>query len=143
MKKFLFVILLLALVVTGCATVDSNSNTPPTPVPVKANTKQPAATTAQGEPTILPLAPSKCQSKVTGRVVDAKGGLVKGATVGIKGGSFTAKTLSDENGLYGFAGLCAGSFSFTVQPPSQAAKTVAGNVTVDGNNSAKADLTYK
>ena len=143
MKNWIFSILLLALAVTGCATVDSNSTPVPTAVPVQSNFNQPAATAAQGEPTVLPLAPSKCQSKVTGRVLDAKGNLVKGATVGIKGGTFTAKTLSDDNGLYGFAGLCSGSYSFTVQPSGQAAKAVAGTVTADGANAAKADLTYK
>jgi carboxypeptidase family protein len=136
MKRIVFVLLFLFWI-TGCASALESTPSP------EANPPQQVSPAAQGAATLLPPPPSKCQSKITGRVVNAQDAPIKGATVQIKSGSFTAKTVSDDNGLYGFAGLCGGTFTFTVQPAGQPAKPVSATATVDGNNSAKVDLTFK
>ena len=78
-----------------------------------------------------------------GRVVDANGALAKGAVIDIKSGAFTAKTQSDDNGLYGFAGLCAGGYGFTVTLSGQPPKALALTSTVDGANTVRTDLAVK
>ncbi len=148
MKKFLSLLLILLMLATGCATtIEPTSqpvNNPPTAVPVNPNVQ--VAPSSGNTPTPLPPPPAatnKCQSKLTGRIYDAKGALVKGATVEIKSGNLTAKTLSDDNGLYGFAGLCAGTYAFSAQLPGQAPKALATRATVSGGDSIKADLSLK
>ncbi len=143
--KNLVLSLIVLLVITGCASTIEPTPVPTSagPAPVQLAPSQQVSPVSQTAPTQPPPPPSKCQSKITGRVLDAKGNIAKGATVTVKSGSFTAKTLSDDNGLYGFAGLCGGTYSFTVQLSGQAAKAVAADASVDGNNSAKADLNVK
>jgi hypothetical protein len=51
--------------------------------------------------------------------------------------------MSDANGLYGFAGLCAGKYTITVVPPSSATAGESQIVTVDGSNMVKLDLTFR
>ncbi len=143
MKKFLSSLLILIVFATSCAsTIEPTS--PPTAIPINPNVQ--VAPSSGNTPTPLPppaAATNKCQSKLTGRIYDAKGVLVKGATIEIKNGNFTAKTLSDDNGLYGFAGLCAGTYSFSVQLPGQAAKALTTKTTANGGDSIKADLSLK
>ncbi len=146
MKKIFSFLLVLLVLATGCATtIEPTAQpviSPPTAIPVNPNVQ--AAPPSGNTPTPPPPASTnKCQSKLTGRVYDAKGALAKGATIEIKSGNVTAKTLSDDNGLYGFAGLCAGTYAFVVQPPGQAAKTLATKATVNGGDSVKADLNLK
>ncbi len=136
MKKVISVLLLLVVLAAGC----SSTIEVPTAIPVNPTaTVQSASATATAQ---LPP-PSKCQSKLLGKVQDANGALAKGATIEIKGGSFSGKTLSDDNGLYGFAGLCAGTYTFSVTLSGQAAKAVATTATLDGSNSVKTDLQVK
>ncbi len=136
MKKFAYLLLVILILAVGCtATVE------PTAEPVNPNVK--VSPPSQATPTPPPASTSNCQSKLTGRVYDAKGALAKGAVIEIKSGSFTGKTLSDDNGLYGFAGLCAGTYNFTVQLAGQAAKPLSSTATVNGGDSAKVDLTVK
>ncbi len=140
MKKLAYLLLAILVLATGCAgTIE------PTAVPtaelVNPNVK--VSPPSQATPTPPPASTGKCQSKLTGRVYGPTGALAKGAVIEIKSGSFTGKTLSDDNGLYGFAGLCAGTYSFTVQLTGQAAKPLSTTATVSGNDSTKVDLTVK
>jgi hypothetical protein len=63
--------------------------------------------------------------------------------VEIKGEGWNARTLSDANGLYGFAGLCAGQYTMTVVPPSGATAGESQTVTVDGSNMVRLDLVFR
>jgi protocatechuate 3,4-dioxygenase beta subunit len=138
MKKFFLLCLALTLLASGCATTVE-----PTAIPVNP-TAAPVAPQSQQATSTAPLPPTgQCQSKLLGRVVDANGQPAKGAIIDIKSGNFTGKTLSDDNGLYGFAGLCAGNYSFTVTLSGQPAKPVAGTAALDGANSNRMDLTVK
>ena len=135
MNRILPFILILLLLATGCVTTIEPTTSPsgPNPTAIQVQNVNTAAAPAQG----------KCQSKLLGRVMDANGALAKGAVVNIKSGSFTAKTVSDDNGLYGFAGLCAGGYGFTVTLKGQAPKTVSATATIDGANTVRTDLAVK
>jgi hypothetical protein len=136
MNRNLPLILILLLLATGCVTTIVPTAVPPSPNLTVA---------PQNQTTSVPQSPAQgqCQSKLLGRVVDANGALAKGAVIAIKSGSFTAKTLSDDNGLYGFAGLCAGTYGFTVTLPSKPPKTLTTSATLDGGNTARTDLAVK
>jgi hypothetical protein len=75
--------------------------------------------------------------------VSAGGAGEPNVTVEIKGEGWSAKTPSDANGLYGFAGLCAGKYTLTVVPPSGATAGESQTVTVDGSNAVKLDLGFR
>jgi hypothetical protein len=137
MYRILAPILLLLLLATGCVTTIEPTAALPSP------NSNPTAIQVQTANTPQAPAQGKCQSKMLGRVVDANGALVKGAVIDIKSGSLTAKTLSDDNGLYGFAGLCAGGYSFTVTLSGKSPKTLAATATVDGANTVRTDLAVK
>lgn len=149
MKTKLCLLLLLVVLAAGCATTVEPTAIPvnPTAVPVVNPTAVPVVnpTTAPVQATNTPglPPPSKCQSKLLGRVLDANATPAKGAVIEIKGGTFSGKTLSDDNGLYGFAGLCAGTYSFSVTLTGQQPKPVAATATVDGTNTVRADLNVK
>jgi carboxypeptidase family protein len=136
MNRNLPLVLILLLLATGCVTTIE-----PTAIPVSPNpTVAPQIQTAN-TPQLPPQ--GNCQSKLLGRVVDANGALAKGAVIEIKSGSFNAKALSDDNGLYGFAGLCAGGYGFTVTLPGKSPRALATTATLDGANTVKTDLAVK
>lgn len=60
--------------------------------------------------------------------------------VEIKAGSKTIKTVTDANGLYGFAGLCAGEYAMTITPPGGKPIVNPNRVALDGSNPVKVDL---
>ncbi len=142
MKRILGLSLLFALLLlaAGCASAFES-----TPVPVAGpSPAQPLnVQQVQGSTTPQLPPPSKCQSKLMGHVLDANGAAAKGATIEVKMGSFSGKTISDDNGLYGFAGLCSGTYSFVVTLPGQPAKPVAASAQLDGANTGKVDLSVK
>lgn len=131
------------LLATGCVTTIEPTAVPVTPnftaVPINTN----PTVVPQAQATAAPASQGQCQSKLLGKVVDAAGALAKGAVVQIKSGAFNAKTLSDDSGLYGFAGLCAGGYGFTVTLSGKAPKALATTATLDGANTSRTDLTVK
>lgn len=135
MNRTLPLVLVLLLLATGCVTTIQ-----PTAIPVGPNvTVAPQAqNTAANQ---QPAAPSSCQSKLLGRLADANGAVIKGAVVQVSSGKFNAKTLSDDNGLYGFAGLCAGTYAFAVTVPGKSPKALSTTSTLDGANTVRTDLT--
>jgi hypothetical protein len=133
-RAFYFIVILVALMV-GCAI-----QTEPTAIPV--NPTVPPQPQIQTNAT-LPPPTNKCQSKLSGTVTDAGGKPIKGALVTIKSGSFTAPAPTDDNGRYGFAGLCAGRYTFGVQLPGQQPKAQSTAANLDGANSEKVDLNIK
>ena len=69
---------------------------------------------------LLVPAAASAQGRVTGIVRDAEGKPIKGATISAQNLNFAASTLtstSDAKGRYGFLGLRAGTWTFTVSAP--------------------------
>jgi len=127
------ILLFAGLVAAGCG----STSTPSAPLPAAPTSAAPAAPT----PAIQPPA-GGCQSRIWGSV-SAGGTGEANVTVEIKGEGWSAKTPSDANGLYGFAGLCAGKYTLTVVPPSGATAGEGQTVTVDGSNTVKLDLVFR
>src|SRR5512140_1363092 len=134
-------LLILGLLLAGCA-----STFEPTAIPVQSNpaaTNPAVAPLAVATPTV-PLRPvGNCQSRLMGRVLDSSGKLIKGATIDLRGSAIKGtppRAVSDDNGLYGFAGLCAGSYTFAVTAPGKQAEALAVTISIDGANTGKADL---
>lgn len=137
MNRTLPLVLILLLLATGCVTTIQ-----PTAVPVNPNvTIAPQAQDTAANP--QPGAPNSCQSKLLGRLAGANGAIIKGAVIQVTSGKFNAKTLSDDNGLYGFAGLCGGTYTYTVTVPGKSPKALATTSTLDGANTVRTDLTVQ
>jgi protocatechuate 3,4-dioxygenase beta subunit len=131
------------------------TNTPvntSTPTNTPINTLTPTRTTAPGQPsptsekTKAPEPPSKpnpnCQSVVEGYVIDSSGRRAPGATVYIEGEGFSNAMMTDDNGHYGFGGLCAGTVTLTAHlPDGQTSQTAQASL--DGKNSAQLDLSVR
>jgi cytoskeletal protein RodZ len=128
-------------------TPDPPTNTPVTPDP-PTNTPAPSDTAVP--PTPKPTKDSKpaggsegrnsdCQSRVEGSVIDASGQGVKGATVSIRGEGWSSGILTNDNGQYGFAGLCAGTATLSATLPNGQPGATA-TVSFDGQNNLYLDL---
>jgi len=132
-------LLFVSLAGAGCG-ANLTPAAPPAPAVPTA-----AAPTAVG-PTMpaltIPAPSGGCQSRIWGRV-SAGGAGEPNVSVEIKGEGWSARTLSDANGLYGFAGLCTGKYTIAVVPPSGATAGESQIVTVDGSNMVKLDLTFR
>jgi hypothetical protein len=123
-----------ALAVASCGPIATPSALPTSMAPTAA---------VPTVPTLAIQPPSGgCQSRIWGSV-SASGAGEPNVTVEINGEGWSAKTPSDANGLYGFAGLCAGKYTLTVVPPSGATAGESQTVTVDGSNTVKLDLVFR
>jgi len=127
------ILLFASLAAAGCGSTPA----PSAPLPAAPTVAAPTAPT----PAVQPPA-GGCQSRIWGSV-SAGGAGEANVTVEIKGEGWSAKTPSDANGLYGFAGLCAGKYTLTVMPPSGATAGESQTVTVDGSNAVKLDLVFR
>lgn len=86
------------------------SNTPmPTTTPKPSNTSDPGQAPPGTGQTEGSLTSPDCRSSVEGAVTDRSGQEATGATVLIEGESWSDRILTDDNGHYGFAALCAGT----------------------------------
>jgi hypothetical protein len=76
---------------------------------------------------------------VEGYVLDASGQRAPGATVHIEGAGWSNAMMTDDNGHYGFGGLCAGTATLTAYLLSGQA-TQPGQVSLNGKDSVRLDL---
>ncbi len=114
---------------TGTATTG-----PPPPPPVTTRTPRP-------KPTVEPRPNPNCQSAVEGSVINAAGQRVAGATVTIKGEGWSSGILTNDEGRYGFAGLCAGTVTLQATlPDGQVSPVATANLT--GQNTVYLDLVF-
>ncbi len=91
---------------------------PPTDTPVPpTNTPVPPVATGSPEPPSTPRPDPNCQSVVEGNVLDAAGKRVRGATVTIEGAGWSHAMLTDDDGHYGFGGLCPGTATLRAALP--------------------------
>jgi hypothetical protein len=77
---------------------------------------------------------------VEGRVLDAAGTSVTGATVTINGAGWSRAIMTDDTGKYGFAGLCEGTVTLQAFTPSGQSSPVA-SVNLNGKDPVWLDLT--
>jgi hypothetical protein len=144
MKRLSILVLMLVVValLMGCQSFSSADPTQAPPPP--ASSSQPAATKPAGTGPTIPPAAGKCQSRLWGKVTAATGGAIKpNTTIDIASGTFKAKTQTDANGLYGFAGLCSGDYTLSATPQGGAAQAWPNKIPVDGANEVKLDVPVK
>lgn len=142
MKRFLIVVGVCLVLLGGCASVDTSSvptaapinplNAIPTVLPALAPPAAGTTPQAQGQ--------QRCASRLIGHVYNNQNQAVTGATVDIQAPQFHYNTVSDSNGLYGFYGLCGGTYQFNVTLPGQSPKQVPLTAGMDGSNSESLDL---
>ncbi len=146
MKQLALVVALLAVAVLLVA-CDLFSSPPPADLPPSnppVSNPPAAGSPAASNPATLPAPVGACQSRLWGKVTNsANGQSPANVTVEITLGSQSFKTASDNNGLYGFAGLCAGQYAISVTPPGGKAVPIANKATLDGAQPVKLDLSYK
>jgi len=80
-----------------------------------------------------------CQAVVEGDIKDAAGRLVTGATVTLQGEGIERTMMTDDQGHYGFGGLCAGTLTVIATLPGGQEST-SGTVEVDGRSNYRLDL---
>ncbi|MBI4790157.1 MAG: carboxypeptidase regulatory-like domain-containing protein [Chloroflexi bacterium] len=135
MKRLLFVVVLLLVALLSVA-CDAFS-----PAPPADQSPPPAGPTGQSS---LPVPVGNCQSRLWGKVTNAATGQSPAnVAIEVVSGGKTFKTVTDPNGLYGFAGLCAGEYAMTLTPPGGKGIPNPNKVTLDGAQPIKVDLTYK
>lgn len=141
MKRFVLFVacMLVALLVVACDSLLNSSQSPGNP----PAGNPPANPSAAGQST-LPAPASTCQSRLWGKVTNTTNGQSPAnVAVEVVTGGKTFKTVTDSNGLYGFAGLCAGDYALSLTPPGGKAIPNANAVKLDGSQPVKVDLTYK
>ncbi len=137
-KSFLILItLLLAAGIVGCSSDQ--------PAPDQPDPQAPPAT----QPTLaskgtLPAPVGNCQSRLWGKVENSTNKQSPpNVSVEVASVNFKGKTLTDNNGLYGFFGLCAGEYTVSITPPNAKASQPGPKVSLDGAKQVKFDLSYK
>jgi hypothetical protein len=131
----------------------TNTPAPPTntPRPPADTAVPPTATPKPADPTaIKPPAPPQntprpdpnCQSVVEGDVTDAAGQEATGATVFIQGEGWSRAMLTDDNGHYGFGGLCAGPATVNATL-SNGQTTASTTVNLDGKKHFTVNLSLR
>ncbi|MCL7453456.1 MAG: carboxypeptidase-like regulatory domain-containing protein [Anaerolineae bacterium] len=96
--------------------------------------------TPKPEGTAMPVAnATNCQSVIEGYVVDGSGQRAQGATVMAEAEGWSGAIATDDQGEFGFAGLCAGLTTLQAFLPGGEA-TTAKTVDLTGQNSITVDL---
>ncbi len=145
-------ILLVALLATGCDLIpgfgpsEPPQGNPPSGNPPSANPPSgnpPANPPAAGQAT-LPAPASGCQSRLWGKVTNtANGQSPANVSIEVVSGGRSFKTITDSNGLYGFAGLCSGEYALSLTPPGGKPIQNPNTIKLDGTQPVKVDLNYK
>jgi hypothetical protein len=137
MKSLLIgALLLVAMLSAGCDLFSSRPGEEKAQEPTSALKTNPVKAT-------LALPASTCASRLGGRITNkASLKLPENVVVEIAGNGKKYEAKTDPNGLYGFAGLCAGQYAVSFTPPGGSRKADVSRVTLDGANASKLDLTY-
>ncbi len=129
-------LLLVAMLSTGCDLFSSQSREEKVQEPTSARPTGAAKAT-------LALPASTCASRLGGRITNkASVKLPENVVVEIAGNGKKYEAKTDQNGLYGFAGLCAGEYAVSFTPPGGSRQADVSRVKLDGANASKLDLTY-
>ncbi len=145
MKQMAMILALLAVVALAAACNAFSSSNGEVPVAPAASTSAPGpAQTTLPAPATLPVPAGACQSRLWGKITNATTGQAPAnVAVEIESGGRKFKTVTDTNGLYGFAGLCAAEYSMTITPPGGKALANPNKINLDGKQTTKVDLSYK
>jgi cytoskeletal protein RodZ len=81
-----------------------------------------------------------CQSTVSGNVIASDGAKAIGATVTLEGEGVSRSMMTDDDGRYGFGGLCPGTLSLVATLPG-GGMVHAATIEVDGKNAYDVNLT--
>ncbi len=137
MKQLLIgMLLLIAVLATGCDLFSSQPSDQAPPDSPQSSKVSPGQAT-------LPLPASTCQSRLGGKVTSSTDKRPPpNVLIEIAASNKKLQVKTDNNGLYGFAGLCAGQYSVSITPPGGARKADVSKVSIDGSNPAKLDLKY-
>ncbi len=134
MQRALLVLILVTtgLLAAGCdAFSSSRSSNQPAP---GANPVPKANATPSGP----------CNSRLGGKITNAATSQgTANAAVEVKSTSKSMKTITDSNGLYAFAGLCAGEYAMTVTPPGAKSVQNPNRVKLNGTEAVKVDFPYR
>jgi hypothetical protein len=136
MKQLLIgLLLLIAVISTGCDLFSSQ------PSDQARDSGRPAK--VDQVPATLALPAGACQSRLGGKLSSNTGKQQPvNVVVEIVSGNKKLQAKTDKNGLYGFAGLCAGQYAVSITPPGGARKSDVSRIALDGSNPAKLDLSY-
>jgi len=119
----------------------TNTPIPPTntPVPPTNSPIPPTTTRPPSQPPSTPRPDPNCQSVVEGNVFNSAGQRARGATVSIEGAGWSRTMATDDNGHFGFGGLCAGTA--TLRATLLSGQSVpAVTVTLNGKNHLQVTL---
>ncbi len=130
-QTLVLVVLVLAVLASGC---DAFSSAPPPAPPA------PPGTGSGSAPAPAPVCNSRLWGKMTNTTTKTSPG---NAAIQISSGTKTVKTITDPNGLYGFAGLCAGEYTITFTPPGAKEIVHPDKIKIDGQQPIKVDLNFK
>ena len=114
---------------------------PPTNIPVPPTNSPipPTTTRPPSQPPSTPRPDPNCQSVVEGNVFNSAGQRARGATVSIEGAGWSRTMATDDNGHFGFGGLCAGTA--TLRATLLSGQSVpAVTVTLNGKNHLQVTL---
>ncbi len=136
MKQLLIgMLLLIAVLSTGCDLFSSQPSDQPQDSGSPPKADQAKAT--------LPVPAGTCQSRLGGKITStASKKPPVSVVVEIASSNKKLQAKTDANGMYGFAGLCAGQYAVSITPPGGARKPDVSRVSVDGSNAAKLDLSF-
>jgi hypothetical protein len=109
---------------------------PTTVTPTRSATREPPPPTDEPSP---PKPNPICQSAVQGVVLGQAGRPVAGAIVTIRGDGWSSSIQSDDQGRFGFGGLCAGSATLQATLPG-GQLTAAVSVSLSGSNQLNVTL---
>lgn len=117
---------------TQAASATPTSEQPPPADPTQAPEPEDKGATPTAKRT-------DCQSVIEGYVVDGAGQRTRGATVIAEAEGWSGAIATDDEGQFGFAGLCAGTTTLQAFLPSGQA-SAAVSVDLTGQNSIQVDL---
>lgn len=141
-------VVLVALLATACDLIPGlGPSQAPTTSPLPANPpagNPPVSNPPAAGQSTLPAPASACQSRLWGKVTNtANGQSPANVSIEAVSGGKSFKTVTDANGLYGFAGLCSGDYALSLTPPGGRGIQNPNTVKLDGTQSVKVDLNYK
>lgn len=109
-----------------------------------SNPPVPAAVTPAFAAQPTPLPQGACQARLFGKVTNSSNNQSPAnALVQIASSGKTLQTVTDQNGLYGFAGLCAGEYAMTLTPPGGKPIANPNKVSLSSSTALKVDLPYR
>lgn len=140
----LLALLSIAVLATGCGIFEAIFPPSSSDQSLPSPSGQPASKPPAAGQATLPAPASACQSRLWGKVTNtANGQSPANVSIEVVSAGKSFKTVTDSNGLYGFAGLCSGDYALSITPPGGKAIPNPNSIKLDGTQPVKVDLSYK